>query len=160
MKSGFMKYVIGFILGVVVVAVVGWNVMPGMMLSEIRSPYSVNETVEKISANAKAEGWTVAGVKPLHKAVKKHGGGDLPPIMLIDLCQANHAFGILKEDANKKLSVFMPCTISVYEKSNGQVFVGVMNAELLGKMFGGSIAKIMGEEVAQDQQKFIAFLKK
>ena len=154
-----MKYAIGFILGIVVLGVAGWNLMPGMMLSEIPSPYSVNETVEKISANAKAEGWVVAGVKPLHKAVKKHGGGDLPPVMLIDLCQADHAFNILKEDGNKKLSVFMPCTISVYEKSDGKVFVGVMNAELLGKMFGGTIAEIMGVEVARDQQKFIAFLK-
>ena len=116
MKSGFLKYVIGFILGIVVLGVVGWNIMPGLMLSEIPSPYSVNETVEKISANATAEGWTVAGVKQLHKAVKKHGGGDLPPVMLIDLCQADHAFKILKEDANKKLSVFMPCTISFFEK--------------------------------------------
>ncbi|MCK5649021.1 MAG: DUF302 domain-containing protein [Gammaproteobacteria bacterium] len=154
-----MKYIIGFIVGVVVLGVAGWNMMPGMMLHEMPSPYSVDETVEKISANAKAEGWTVAGIKPLHKAVKKHGGGDIPPVMLINLCQADHAFGILKDDANKRLSVFMPCTISVYEKTNGQTFVAVMNAELLGKMFGGSIARIMGIEVAEQQQKFIAFLK-
>ena len=154
-----MKYIIGFLIGVVVVAVTGWNVMPGMMLKEIPSPYSVTETIEKISANAKAEGWVVAGVKPLHKAVKKHGGGDLPPVNLIDLCQANHAFNILKDDDNKKLSVFMPCTISVYEKTDGHTYVGVMNAELLGKMFGGTIAQIMGVEVADQQQKFVAFLK-
>jgi uncharacterized protein (DUF302 family) len=160
MKSDLLKYAIGFVLGIVVLGVVGWIMMPRLMLSEIPSPYSVNETVEKISANAKAEGWTVAGVKPLHKAVKKHGGGDLPPVMLIDLCQADHAFKILQEDDNKKLSVFMPCTISVFEKSDGKVFVGVMNAELLGKMFGGTIADVMGVDVAQDQQKFIAFLKK
>ena len=154
-----MKYVIGFIVGMVVLGVTGWNVMPGMMLYEIPSPYTVTETVDKISANAKAAGWVVAGVKPLHKAVKKHGGHDLSPVMLIDLCQADHAYNILKDDANKKLSVFMPCTISVYEKNNGQTFVGVMNAELLGKMFGGTIAQIMGVEVAAQQQEFIAFLK-
>ena len=154
-----MKYVIGFIVGIVVVGVTGWNVMPGMMLYEIPSPYTVTETVEKISANAKAAGWTVAGVKSLDKAVKKHGGHDIRPVMLINLCQADHAYNILKEDANKKLSVFMPCTISVYEKNNGQTFVGVMNAELLGKMFGGTIAQIMGVEVAEQQQEFIAFLK-
>ncbi|MDX2507265.1 MAG: DUF302 domain-containing protein [Gammaproteobacteria bacterium] len=153
-----MKYIIGFLVGVVVLGIAGWNMMPGMMLKEISSPYTVAETVEKISANAKAEGWVVAGVKPLHKSVKKHGGHDLPPVMLVNLCQADHAYAILKEDDNKKLSVFMPCTISVYEKSNGQVFVGVMNAELLGKMFGGTVAQVMGVEVAAQQQKFIAFL--
>lgn len=153
-----MKYVIGFILGAVAFGITGWNIMPGLMLKEIPSPYSVNETVEKISANAKAAGWVVAGVKQLHKAVKKHGGGDIRPVNLIDLCEAHHAFKILKDDENKKLSVFMPCTISVYEKSDGKTYVGTMNAELLGKMFGGTIAHVMGVEVAAQQKQFVAFL--
>ena len=148
----------GILLGGVVVAAIGWFTMPGMMLHETPSPYSVDETVEKIRANAENAGWVVAGVTPLHNSVKKHGGGDLPPVMLLNLCQANHAYNILQDDGNKILSVMMPCTISVYQKSDGNTYVGTMNAGLLGKMFGGTIAKIMGEEVAADQQGFIAFL--
>jgi uncharacterized protein (DUF302 family) len=49
----------------------------------------------------------------------------------------------------------MPCTISVYEKSDGKVYIGTMNAELLGKMFGGTVAEIMGDSVAADQRKII-----
>jgi uncharacterized protein (DUF302 family) len=49
----------------------------------------------------------------------------------------------------------MPCTISVYEKSDGKAYIGSMNAGLLGKMFGGTVAEIMGEKVADDQQAFI-----
>ncbi|MEJ2308600.1 MAG: DUF302 domain-containing protein [Gammaproteobacteria bacterium] len=148
----------GIVIGGVIVAVAGWFTMPGMMLHEKRSPYTVEETVEKIKSNAENAGWVVADIKPLHKSVKKHGGGDLPAVMLMNLCQANHAYNILQEDGNKILSVMMPCTISVYQKSDGNTYVGTMNAELLGKMFGGTIAKIMGEEVAADQQGFISFL--
>jgi len=36
--------------------------------------------------------------------------------------------------------------------------VGSMNAGLLGKMFGGTVAEVMGNTVAAQQQKFIAFL--
>ena len=90
--------------------------------------------------------------------MKKHGGGDLPPVRLINLCQANHAFNILQEDANKVLSVMMPCTISVYEKTDGKTYVGTMNAGLWGKMFGGTVARVMGGEVAAQQKEFLSAL--
>lgn len=146
---------VGFLVGIVLVSALGWIMMPGMMLHETLSPYTVNETVEKIKTSALAEGWVVAGVKPLHKAVKKHGGYDIPPVMLINLCQADHAYNILKEDDNKVLSVMMPCTISVYQKGDGKTYVGSMNAGLLGTMFGGTIAEIMGKQVAAQQQIFV-----
>ena len=152
--------IIGFILGVVMTGIIVWLIMPGMMLTERQSPYGVDETVAKITANAKAEGWVISSIQPLHQSVKKHGGGDLSPVILINLCQANHAYNILKEDDNKVISVMMPCTISVYQKSDGYVYVGTMNARLLGTMFGGKVAEVMGGTVAAQQKKFIAFLKK
>jgi hypothetical protein len=32
-----------------------------------------------------------------------------------------------------------------------------MNAGLLGRMFGGTVAEVMGHTVANEQQKFITF---
>lgn len=154
----FFGIVAGFILGAIVTAVVGWNLMPGLMLHESASPYGVEETVEKIKKSALSSGWVVPGIQPLHKSVLKHGGGKLPPAMLINLCQADHAYNILEHDENKKISVFMPCTISVYQKSDGKAYIGTMNAGLLGKMFGGHIAVVM-DDVAADQQSFIGFAK-
>ena len=149
---------IGFVAGVILVSVVGWLMMPGLMLKEYQSPFGVEETVEQISQRAIAEGWVVSGVTPLNNSVKKHGGGNLPPVSLINLCQAHHAFNILKEDKNKIVSVMMPCTMSVYQKADGKTYIGTMNAGLLGKMFGGTVSKVMGEEVAEQQQKFISFV--
>ena len=83
-------------------------------------------------------------MKPLHKSVLKYGGGELRPVMLVNLCQPNHAFNILREDGNKIISVFMPCTISVYQKSDGKTSIGTMNAGLLGEIFGGTVADVMG----------------
>jgi len=82
----------------------------------------------------------------------------LLPVVLINLCQAHHAYNILKEDANKIVSVMMPCTVSVYQKSDGLVYVGTMNAGLLGTMFGGTVAEVMGGTVAAQQHKFMLFL--
>lgn len=156
MKIGSL--LIGLVVGVILVAAIGWQMMPGLMLKEYQSPYGVEKTIETIKKNAIAEGWVVAGVSTLSESVKKHGGGDLPPVRLINLCQAHHAFNILEQDSNKIVSVMMPCTISVYQKTDGKTYVGTMNAGLLGKMFGGRVAEVMGVEVAEQQKKFIAFL--
>ena len=151
-----MKFALGVVFGAVLLALAGWQTMPTMMLQELKSPYDLDKTVETISQNAIDAGWVVAGIKPLHKSVKKHGGKPVLPVMLVNLCQADHASNILSVDADRKLSVMMPCTISVYTKQDGKTYIGYMNAGLMGAMFGGNVAKVMGE-VAEQQRSFIAF---
>jgi len=146
----------GFVLGTIVTGIVVWNIMPGMMLQERLSPYGIEETVNKIKENAVSKGWAVPSVKPLHKSILKHDGSEVEPVMLVNLCQPNHAFNILNEDDNKKISVFMPCTISVFQKSDGKTYIGNMNAGLLGSMFGGTVAEVIAE-VSFEQQEFIEF---
>jgi len=148
----------GFVAGIIVTGIVGWNMMPGMILHEKVSPYGTEETINKIKGNAAKKGWVIPSIKLLHKSILKHGGGKILPTVLVNLCQANYAFSILKEDENKKISVFMPCTISVYEKTDGKTYIGSMNAGLLGEMFGGTVAEVMND-VASDQQSFIEFAK-
>ena len=145
-KTTILSTFTGFVVGIVLLGSVSWAMMPGMMLQEAVSPYGLQETVDKISENAIAAGWVVAGVKPLHKSVKKHGGGDVLPVMLVNLCQAS----------DRVVSVMMPCTISVYQKQDGKTYIGYMNAGVMGKMFGGNVAEVMGT-VSQQQQSFIAF---
>jgi len=156
-----MKFIVGAVIGFIASAIMYWNAMPGLMLMEAKSPYTVDETVAKIKAKAKSKGWAIPSVKPLHKSIKKHSHGKLivPPVMLVNLCNAEFAYGAIEKDENKKISVFMPCTISVYEKTDGTTWVGYMNAELLGKMFGGDIARVMSE-VGLDQLSFIDFVEK
>lgn len=147
--------IIGALFGVILTAILGWVIMPSFMCSETQSPYSVEETSERLKQSALASGWVVPSISPLHESIKKHGGGDLRPVHLIDLCQANHAYDILKDDENKFVSVMMPCTVAVYQKSDGKTYISAMNAGLLGQMFGGEIARVMAGAVATDQQAFI-----
>lgn len=79
--------------------------------------------------------------------------------MLVDLCEPNHASNILRHDQDRIVSVMMPCTISVYRKSDGKTYIGHMNAGLMGGMFGGHVAKVMSEVDGQ-QQEFLAFAKR
>ncbi len=153
----FVIFVAGLVLGVL--GVLGFAVVagPSMMIHEHQSPFGLEETVEKISQNATDNGWVVAGVKPLDKSVAKHGGGKILPVRLIDLCQANHAAKILSQDDERFVSVMMPCTISVYEKEDGNVYIAHVNAGLMGSLFGGTIAEVMGGPVSEEQNRFVDF---
>jgi uncharacterized protein (DUF302 family) len=148
---------IGFAAGVALTLAMGWLLMPRLMLREHVSPFGVDETVARISQKAIAAGWVISSVSALSDSIKKNGGGELPPIRLVNLCQAQYAFRILREDAGKVVSVMMPCTISVYQKADGKTYVGVMNAGLLGTMMGGTVAEVMGGAVAAQQAEFIDF---
>ena len=77
-------------------------------------------------------------------------------VMLIELCELNHAASILNNDADRMISVMMPYAITVDNKPDGKTGIGHMNAGLMGQLFGGNVAKVMGVVTGQ-QQNFVNF---
>ncbi len=153
-----LKAVVGFILGVVFVGVVGWNMAGDLMLREVPSPYGVEETAARIQRNIQglsANGWTLSGLRNPAKAVA-NAGGNVPPVLLIEACSTKYSGPILKNDATRILSILMPCTITVYKKDDGKTYIGLMNSGLMGRMFGPQVGEIMGY-VAEDQKQFVNF---
>lgn len=148
----------GFVLGAAAAAGGLWTAMPSMMVHETRSPRGLEETVAAITNRATAAGWVVQGVSHMEDSIRKHGGGAIPRVWLVNLCQAQHAQKILVEDSARRVSVMMPCTIAVYEKADG-VYLSTLNAGLMGRMFGGVVAEVMGGAVARDQAGFVDFTK-
>jgi uncharacterized protein (DUF302 family) len=155
-------FVLGLIVGACALAAFAYSAAPSMMLIELESPYGIEESVAKIKEGAEklnaqqGTKWVSPGVKALHKSIKKHGGADVAPVMLVDLCEPTHATNILTEDDARIVSVMMPCTISVYEKTDGKTYIGHMNAGLMGGMFGGVVAEVM-EEVDGQQHEILEF---
>jgi len=153
--KSFILFVLGILVGVVGAGALLYTTASDVMLAEQVSPVSVEETVARIQKVAEADGWKVLAIRKLHESVKKHTGKDVRPVHLVDLCEPHHAGKILGDDDSRKVSVFMPCTISVYEKSDGKAYVGSTNAELLGMLFGGTVSEVMGGAVADSQAKFV-----
>ena len=129
--------------------------LPHWMLPECRSPHALEETVTRLADTAKAAGWVVQSIIELEKSIEKNGGGVVRPVRLVNLCQAKHAARIMRDDTARRTSVLMPCTISVYEKSDGSVWIGAMNPGLIAPFFGGVVAEVMGGPVAREQAAFI-----
>jgi hypothetical protein len=48
-------------------------------------------------------------------------------------------------DEDKKVTTMMPLGIGMYETSAGQVYISTMNIGIMGIMFGGTIADVMGD---------------
>lgn len=151
------KTVVGIVLGVVLAGAAGWMVMPKMMIKERSSPFGFEETVGKLRENIEAGGWKISSVMQLHNSLQKEGYR-VPRTAVIKLCHPDYAERILNDDAAHFLSVMMPCSIAVYEKSDGSVWVSTLNAGLMGRMFGGVTAEVMGGPVARETARFTAFL--
>lgn len=152
-----LKAVFGFVAGVVIVAMVGWAMMPSLMFKERVSPFGMEETIARIQQNIQksGNGWSLSGLRNPARAVQSDGGNVLP-VMMIEACSTKYSKPILKEDSVRFLSILMPCKISVYKKNDGKVYIGTMNAGLMGKMFGPMVGEVMGH-VADDQKVFLHF---
>jgi uncharacterized protein (DUF302 family) len=156
-----LKALLGFVVGVIVVALAGWLMMPSLMFTERESPFGMEETIARIQHNIadnpelKAKGWALSGLRNPAKAVQTDGGNVLP-VQMIEVCSTRYSKPILKDDTVRFLSILMPCKVSVYKKQDGKVYIGTMNAGLMGKMFGPLVGEVLGP-VAQDQQKFLQF---
>jgi len=151
------KLITGLVAGVAITMLLAWNMASSLMFREVPSPFGMEETVARIQQNIQniGNGWALSGLRNPAKAVQKDGGNVLP-VLMIEACSTQYSKPILKEDSVRFLSILMPCKISVYKKNDGKVYIGMMNAGLMGKMFGPMVGEVMGH-VAEDQKKFILF---
>lgn len=151
------KVVGGFLAGLIAAVLLAYNFAGSLMFREIPSPFGVEETVARIQQNIQnaGNGWALSGLRNAAKPIEADGGNVLP-VLMIEACSTKYSGPILKDDSLRFLSNLMPCKISVYKKNDGKTYIGMMNAELIGSLFGSMVGGIM-KHVAADQAKFIVF---
>jgi uncharacterized protein (DUF302 family) len=76
------------------------------------------------------------------------------PVRIVELCRAEYAKDVLT--TNPEVSTLMPCAWGVYQGLDGKVRITGMNMGLMGKMFGGNVARIMGGKVADEEKAMLA----
>lgn len=114
------------------------------MVEESISNSDFDKTVAAIQQTVTAKGWKIPKVYRLDKTMAQHGHADVLPVAVIELCQPEHAYKLLKGDETRLVTSFMPCRISVYETSQGVVVVSRMNSSLLSRIFPSEISETMG----------------
>lgn len=150
-----LKLIAGIILGAALSLLAMWQTAGGLMFEERESPFTVEETVARIQQNVQAagNGWTLIGLRYPARPVEADGRKVLP-VMLIEACSTKYSGPILKDDSVRFLSLLMPCKIGVYKKSDGKVYIGIMNAGLIGRLFGPLVGETMAG-VVKDQESFL-----
>lgn len=153
-----MKYVIPMLIGgLVLLAVFAKQSAPGMMVKERISPFGYEETITKIESAVTNGGWVISSKMDMQKSLAKHGQ-TAPRVTLLKICEPHYAAKILNDDSAIRVSLMMPCTISIYEKSDGKAYVATMNAGVMGRLFGGTVAEVMAGSVAPETAEFTQFL--
>jgi len=143
-KKPWFTLVIGFLIGALVVWWPSGLAIHTFMIEESRSPLSYEDTIQSIKEATIAKGWKIPTIHRLDKTMKKSGYQVLPTAV-IELCHPDHAVKILKEDDARMVSSFMPCRVSVYQKSDGSVIISRMNSSLMSRIFPDLISKVMAD---------------
>ncbi|MFN8240216.1 MAG: DUF302 domain-containing protein [Bacteroidales bacterium] len=112
------------------------------MILEDPSRFTFDETVGKITDSITNAGWKMPAVHDLQNTIRNFGK-EILPVKILELCHPKHSSRLLELDDERVVSVFMPCRISVYEKSDGKVYVSRINASVLSQSFGGIVGEVM-----------------
>lgn len=137
---------IGAILGFLLMGVIVWLAMPLLMINVHKSPYGFDETVVAVeNAVTSQKGWKVAKTFDIQQNIIEAGYPNMTRVKIVTLCNPHYAKRILTNDKDKVVTTMMPLGIGVYETRDGNVYMSEMNVGLMGMMFGGTIANVMGD---------------
>jgi uncharacterized protein (DUF302 family) len=153
-KGRNLNLILGLVGGVLLTVLVGWQSMPSMMLATHQSRYdTVQETCIHLKAAIEENGWSCPAIRDMNLTMEKHGVTMARPVKIVELCKAEYARDVLL--TNPEVSTLMPCAWGVYEGDDGKIYISGMNMALMGKMFGGNIAKVMGDLVVKDEARIL-----
>ncbi len=141
-----------FLFGAVFMAALVWWVMPKIMVTKHLSKLSFDETIEYLSQEFTQNRWQVPKVYDIQNSLQKAGHSEAGRLKIISTCHPDHANEILSDESCKFVSAMMPCRISVYENSKGDVTIAQMNVSVMSKMFGGLIQRVMSNVAAEEKK--------
>jgi len=155
-KVAYIGFLVGLVVGAVLAGAAIISVMPAMMIVTEESTVSFDQTVEGLKKAIPEHGWVILGIRDMNKALAQHNVEFGPRVTLISLCQPEYAKSALTTD--RYVSTIMPCTFSVWEGDDENVYLSRINMKVMARMFGGNIAKVMADTLANDQEQILAGL--
>lgn len=132
----------GVLIGLFLMGLVVWLMMPSIMLIKSKSSRSYDDTLSILSKDfPKKQDWQLLKTNDYQERTAPFGS--MERVCSMNVCNPRYAWQILSDDANRGVTAFMPLAVGVYEDKKGQVFISQLNVRLLGMMFGGTISKVM-----------------
>ena len=95
---------------------------------EKESLFGFNETVELLTNAATDRGWGNPATHDLQQTLAK-SGKSVMPVKVIEICKPEYSGQMLERSDERIVSVMMPCRVSVYEKTDGKIYVATLNVK-------------------------------
>lgn len=153
-----MNFLLGVLVGILLTAIAIWQIMPKFLVHIVQSKHGLEETVSEIEKATLEKGWKVPHIYDIQKTLQGSGYDKMTPLKIISMCQPDHAYSLLSSETEKFISSMMPCRAAVYGKKDGKTYIAYMNISLMSKLFGGRIAKIMGDVSTEQNEIFSPFI--
>lgn len=112
------------------------------IVTEKRSRYGFDKTLEVLKSAAEEDEWNVPAVHDLQQSLAK-SGKHVRPVKVLEICKPKYSGQMLELSDERIMSVMMPCRISIYEKNDGNVYVSLLNAGEMSSGLPASIANVM-----------------
>ena len=142
MENNVLSFIIGVVVGLMLMGAVVRFAMPSLMLIKHRSTHEYNKSLAILSESLQQnQDWRLIKVNDYQESTAAFGS--LERVCSISVCNPRYASKILSNDANRGVTSFMPLAVGIYENKRGEVIISQLNVKLLGLMFGGTIAQVM-----------------
>lgn len=102
--------------------------MIDMMTLKVESSISIETVAMNVEARCKENNLTILQAYNYNQIVEEKGFPINCKVYVYDICQAKTASMMLTTNPN--FSIFMPCTLSLYEE-NGKTVISTMNMDMM-----------------------------
>lgn len=109
----------------------------------VETQKNLHQAVEAIEANTKEKGFSVLSIHDVSNILSGKGF-PIEPLKIIEICNAKYASQILKKDI--KISLMLPCPISVYEK-NSKTYISALKPDVMSDFYPDADIKAIAQEV-------------
>ncbi len=106
----------------------------------VQSQKSFPATLRAFREEVNKGGWSVLNAHNM-AGVLSERGFTLNPVVILDVCSGKYSARILGKDDYRPISVFMPCRVSIYQTTDGKVYIARLNS--------GAFVKVMPPEVVE-----------
>ncbi|NLI09768.1 MAG: DUF302 domain-containing protein [Elusimicrobia bacterium] len=132
-----------------------------IMIKEFPSAYGYEETINIIKERiSNKKGWHLFGVIDQGSEIVANGGSPVGRIAIIHYCHGGFASMMFSADSRKKISVFSPKAVSVYEKKDGKTYIAMMNGGLMKLLSSGEMREIVKAVSREVKEIFVVLHKK
>lgn len=150
-NKGLIFGIAGVVVGILLTFTVIYFSAQSIMLTEKQVNMSFAEADTLFQKTTIDKGWKIATIHDLQATMKKYGK-DVKSVKVYELCHPDHAYKVLSKDNERIVSSLMPCRVSIYEKSNGKVYVSWMNTGLMGSLMEGVVPEVMNDASRESEE--------